>query len=446
MSSIVDKIQRMNINFEPRKGSEEKNSAQAQNKNPLANLTPEQLEFYNKVRAEYPYMNQNVLLNILKKSEYKESVFKSEIHLFLTLNQDANKPKEPEPEKPAEVFQPRPFKKHQGPRPNQPFRPQDRPNFRPQNRNYERYQDRPQNRPYERNQQVSQSKPQETPQDSSQDKTQNKPEEKAENASQEKVQNKPQENSQDKSSDQSKEKKSEKPFDRPNDRPFKQQEKPFFPRDQRSRNKADPEYVPRPKQEQKNAETTSPALKEKSAKQAELPNKPADNQESNQYVKKNVQVDTLPAKGLQMVIDVAEKNIKKNIHALADVEENEKFEADQHKGKGVSVVDSKYKKKIEVKRDWQDEKSEASKYARKPRVDVGHKKFESEEEKLKSDRERNLEKVLKDLNALLLSQGKKIEELEHRLSKLQSPEVEAKEPQTYCLVPLEAMKGLLQKP
>lgn len=445
MSSIVDKIQRMS-NFEPRKGSEERNPAQTQNKNPLANLTPEQLEFYNKVRAEYPYMNQNVLLNILKKSEYKESVFKTEIHLFLTLNKDANKPKEPEPEKPTEASQPRPFRKYQGQRPNQPFRPQDRPNFRPQNRNYERYQDRPQNRPNDKNQEASQSKPQETPQNSSQD----KPEEKAENVSQEKVQTRPQENSQDKSSDQSKEKQSdkphEKPFDRPNDRPFKQQEKPFFQRDQRSRNKADPEYVPRPKQDQKHPETVSPALKERSAEQAELPNKPANHLESNQYVKKNIQVDMLPAKGLQMVIDVAEKNIKKNIGVLADVEENEKVEADQHKGKGVSVVDSKYKKKIEVKRDWQDEKSEASKYARKPRVDVGHKKFESEEEKLKSDRERNLEKVLKDLNALLLSQGKKIEELEHRLSKLQSPEVEAKEPQTYCLVPLEAMKGLLQKP
>lgn len=366
MASIVDKVQKLKLDDGRKAPTGDKGPASGQAKAQLGNLSNEQRALFTKVSAEYPNLNHTLLLNLLRKSEFKEANFRPEIQMYMSLNKDANLPKdvrEPEQEKTNEAPKPRPPRKNFEERPRGKPRDQNGPPFPPRER-------RRQSPDYVPKQHGARPAP---------DEAVNKKESQAET------------------------------WTEHNPHAHNHNEKPA----------------------------------------AEPAHKPAAQHEAN--AKTKIEPNTLPAKGLEIVMEVADKNIKKNLQILGDAEHEaeEKSEPEQHKGKGVTVTDSRYKKKIEVKRDWQEEPSEISKNERKPRIDIEPKKFESEEERLKSDRERQLEKVLKELKAQLSQQSSRMNDLEERIARLteQVGEREGADGKhggnTYCLVPMALVKDVL---
>lgn len=100
--------------------------------------------------------------------------------------------------------------------------------------------------------------------------------------------------------------------------------------------------------------------------------------------------------------------------------------------------DMRYKKKVEVKRDWEEEPSQSSLYVRKARVEVVQKKWESDEERLKGEREKVLEQHIRELARTIAEQQSKIAELERRLTAHDAhPTLEP-----LCLVPWTAVEHL----
>jgi len=134
-------------------------------------------------------------------------------------------------------------------------------------------------------------------------------------------------------------------------------------------------------------------------------------------------------------------------HKAADNLGGEKVEHAVHQS-SRTPADSKYKKKqLDIVKEFKNDIHESSTHARANKVDLHiNKKFESEEEKLKSTRERKLEKKVNDMAEIINTMQLRINALENVL---RSKDGVASEPagafqsNMYCMVPFHLVKGLL---
>lgn len=113
-------------------------------------------------------------------------------------------------------------------------------------------------------------------------------------------------------------------------------------------------------------------------------------------------------------------------------------------------TDSKYKKKqIEVGKEFKNDIDESSSHFRSNKVDLLIKKnFESEEEKLKSTREKKLEKKIDDLGEIIKTMQLRINSLEMEIRNKEGTKYEGEskfQSNVYCMVPFNVVKGLFSQ-
>lgn len=127
------------------------------------------------------------------------------------------------------------------------------------------------------------------------------------------------------------------------------------------------------------------------------------------------------------------------------VQEEAEVQAGSFPAPSQRPVNVASKKKIELKRDWEEGPIESSEYTKKPKVELEEKKWESEEERLRNGGEDLLEKTLKVMSKQIEDQKLKISELEKKIAQFESESESKKQVgRIFCLVPLESVQNLFQ--
>lgn len=398
--NIIAKVSQLNLDKKPKDGSSVPGARATDSKAQLAALSHDQRALFEKFANEYPHIKPPVLLNLLKKSEYKENNLRVEVQFFLSMNEENRQlkpqtsPGQNQPHAPYRSEQP-----HAPPREKMWDAPEDGkappPREKDNRRNFTYRQ--PYNPNYNRNTEYQPAKRKASP--TYVQKTDSKPAEGQAN-------------------------------------PVSEQ-------------KVTAGQIEKEIQSIKTTETAPAEIQHEKPQENEKENAPNgvvdlkknEEGEKPQGQKKIIEANTLPAKGLEKLIKLEANKLKNLFKTMADNFKKEK----------ITVTDSKYKKNIKVKRDWEEEPSVVSKVEKKPRVDVGHKKWESEEEKLKSEREKNLEKTINDLSHMLTEQQSKLAELEKKVLSFGNKQEEGKkkgeetEDIVYCLVPFSSLKAYFNK-